>query len=204
MRPGLRALAPGEERYTVPGGGAIAVPVHAGDRVRMVDVEGLQRCELVAADDAGVVDPAILGAQGDGDARGPKQILSGASESARAVRSGLERRSIDLARARAVNLFGGESRPGDAVEFTLSRGGLLIVAAPGERWRPARKTLRRRSVSNGGRRGSRPRRLRACRPRPDRRDHQRHRSPVLKETIALARIDVAHAEIGPEKTRVRA
>ena len=75
MRPGT--LAPGEERYTVPGGGAIAVPIHAGDRVRVVDVEGMQACELVAADEAGAIDPAILGVRGDGDASGLKQILSG-------------------------------------------------------------------------------------------------------------------------------
>ena len=130
MRPG--ALPPGEERYTVPGGGAIAVAIHAGDHVRVVDVEGMQRCELVAADAAGAIDPAILGARGDSDARGLKQILSADGDGARSVRAGLERRGIDLAGARAVTLFGGKSRPGDAGEFTVSRDGLLIVAAPGE------------------------------------------------------------------------
>jgi aminomethyltransferase len=131
IEPGLRALALGEERYTVPGGGVIAVPIHPGDRVRLVDVEGMQACELVAADSAGGVDPAILGARGDGDAGGLKQILSENSESARTVRSGLERRGIDLAKARAVTLFGKDSRPGATGEFTVSRDGLLIVAAPG-------------------------------------------------------------------------
>ena len=129
MRPGMPA--PGEERYTVPGGGAVAVPIHAGDRVRVVDVEGMQRCEIVAADAAGAIDPAILGARGDSNAGGLKQILNTDSESARVVRSGLERRGVDLASARAVTLFGGDSRPGDAGEFTVSRDGLLIVAAPG-------------------------------------------------------------------------
>jgi aminomethyltransferase len=127
----MAALAPGEERYTVPGGGVIAVPVHAGDHVGAVDVEGMQRCEMVAADAAGAIDPGILGARGDSDASGLKQVLSGDSESARFVRSALERRGIDLATARAVTLFGGDSRPGDAGEFAVSRDGLLIVAAPG-------------------------------------------------------------------------
>jgi aminomethyltransferase len=130
-RPGLPPLAAGEERYTVPGGGAIAVPVHVGDQLRIVDVEGMQACEVVAADAAGVIDPSILGVRGNGDASGLKQILSGDSESARTVRSGLERRGIDLVRARAITLFGGDSRPGASDEFTVSRDGLLIVAAPG-------------------------------------------------------------------------
>ena len=115
----------------MPGGGAIAVPIHAGDLLRLVDAEGMQACELVAADVAGVIDPAILGARGDSDASGLKQILSGTSESARSVRAGLERRGIGLARARAVTLFGGKSRPGESAEFTVTRDGLLIVAAPG-------------------------------------------------------------------------
>jgi aminomethyltransferase len=131
LRPGVRSLAPGEERYTVPGGGAIAVPIHAGDRLRLVDVEGMQACELVAADATGAIDPAILGARGSSDASGLKQILSGMSESARSLRAGLERRGIDFARARAVTLFGGESGPGESAEFTVTRDGLLIVAAPG-------------------------------------------------------------------------
>jgi aminomethyltransferase len=132
IRPGMRALAPGEERYTVAGGGVIAMPIHAGDRLRLIDVEGLQRCELVAVDAAGLVDPGMLGVFGDGDARGLKQILSGDAESARMVRARLERRGIALAAARAIVLFGGESRAGDTAEFTVSRDGLLIVAAPGE------------------------------------------------------------------------
>ena len=130
-RPGVFTLAPGEERYTVPGGGAIAVPIHAGDRLRLVDVEGMQRCELVTADAAGVIDPAILGASGGSDAPGLKQILSGTSESARAVRVGLERRGIDLAKARAITLFGGESRAGDTAEFTVSRDGLCDRGSAG-------------------------------------------------------------------------
>ena len=107
------------------------MPIHAGDRLRLVDIEGMQPCELVAADQGGAIDPAILGVPGDGDARGLKRILSGNSESARSVRAGLERRGIDLSRARAVTLFGGESRPGIAAEFTVARDGVLVVAAPG-------------------------------------------------------------------------
>jgi aminomethyltransferase len=131
LRPGIRALAAGEERYTVPGGGVIAVAIHAGDHVRLVDVEGMQRCELVATDSAGIVDPAILGVRGNSEATDLKKILSGDSESERSVRLGLERRGIDLAAARAISLFGGDSRPGDAAEFIASRDGLLIVAAAG-------------------------------------------------------------------------
>ena len=115
----------------MPGGGAIAVPIHAGDRVRVVDVEGMQLCEMVAADAMGAIDASIIGARGDSDAGGLKRVLSGNNESARSVRAGIERRGVDLAAAGAVTLFGGESRPGDTSEFTVSRDGVLIVGAPG-------------------------------------------------------------------------
>ncbi|HKQ55127.1 MAG TPA: DUF1989 domain-containing protein, partial [Methyloceanibacter sp.] len=131
-QPGLRALASGEERYTVPGGGVIAVAIGAGDLVRIVDVEGMQACELVAADATGRLDPGILGVSSDREASGLKRALSADSESARSVRAGLARRGIDLAGARAVTLFGGESAPGSSVEFKVARDGILLIAAPAE------------------------------------------------------------------------
>ena len=131
VRPGALGLAQGEERYTAPGGGAITVSIRSGDRVRIVDVEGMQRCELVAADKFGSIDPGILAARGDGQASGLKQVLSGDSESAQMVRAGLARRGIDLARARSINLFGADSAPGSSAEFIAARDGILIVAAPG-------------------------------------------------------------------------
>jgi aminomethyltransferase len=130
LRPGA-ALSPGEERYTVQGGGVIAVPVFAGDRLRIVDLEGMQPCELVAADSAGMIDPAVIGARAGSDARGLKRALAADTESARIVRAGLKRRGIDLARARAVTLFGAESTPGTSAEFAVTRDGVLIAAAPG-------------------------------------------------------------------------
>src|SRR5262245_10873297 len=73
----------------------------------------------------------MLGVRGNSEAMGLKKILSGDSESARSVRLGLERRGTDLAATRAISLFGGDSRTGDAAEFVVSRDGLLIVAAAG-------------------------------------------------------------------------
>jgi aminomethyltransferase len=125
------ALAPGEERYTVQGGGVIAVPTYTGDRLRVVDLEGMQICELVAVDAAGNIDASIVGVRADGDADGLKRALVADSDSARTVRAGLARRGIDIARAHAVKLFGGNSLPGASAEFTVARDGLLIAAAPG-------------------------------------------------------------------------
>src|SRR5262245_54049791 len=130
-RPGTSALAPGEERYTVPGGGAIAVPIRAGDTLRVIDLEGMQRCELVAVDASGAADPSMLGERGGADAAGLKQILASGEASAGGVRAGLERRGVDLSKARAVTVFGGDSPAGSEANFAVARDGLLIAAAPG-------------------------------------------------------------------------
>ena len=57
---GLRAL-PGTERYMVEGAGAILILVEPGDRVRIVNDEGGQPCEIVATDVTGRVDAGMLG-----------------------------------------------------------------------------------------------------------------------------------------------
>ena len=45
-RPGLLSLAPGVERYVVPGRSARAIRIAGGDIIRLVNPEGGQPCEL--------------------------------------------------------------------------------------------------------------------------------------------------------------
>ncbi len=61
LRVGIRALPQGQERYVVRGGSALTVKLHAGDRIKLIDKEGLQPAELTATGDDGKADPAILG-----------------------------------------------------------------------------------------------------------------------------------------------
>src|SRR5215510_4742266 len=42
LRPGIPMLPAGTERYRVRGGGSVLVPVRAGDRFTVIDVEGGQ------------------------------------------------------------------------------------------------------------------------------------------------------------------
>ena len=52
-RPGLLSLAPGVERYVVPGRSARAIRIAGGDIIRLVNPEGGQPCELVCVADDG-------------------------------------------------------------------------------------------------------------------------------------------------------
>jgi hypothetical protein len=60
LRPGVRSLPPGFERYRIVGGGSLIVALAPGDKLRLVDPEGLQPCELVAFHLDGRAEPGIL------------------------------------------------------------------------------------------------------------------------------------------------
>ena len=132
LTPVSLALHSGLERYEVPGAGALLIPMDAGDRVTVINAEGGQRAELVAADARGRVDAGLLGTAANAGADGLRALLaSGQGAGLGGLRLGIERRGIDLATAPAVTLFGAESPAGDAAEFTFTDKGVLIVAAPG-------------------------------------------------------------------------
>ncbi len=131
IEPGLPALEPGVERYPVKGGGAVVVAIEPGDVLEVVDLEGGQPAELVLFAPDGREDAAAIGAKARHTPSGIQQILAGATADTQRVRAGLERRRLDIGRAKAVRLFGEESRAGETASFRASRETVAIVAAPG-------------------------------------------------------------------------
>jgi aminomethyltransferase len=127
---GLRAL-PGTERYMVEGAGAILILVEPGDRVRIVNDEGGQPCEIVATDVTGRVDAGMLGQSSSADAAGLKALLMSGDDSLARLRKGIAQRGIDLAQQGAIRLFGSATKAGADETFTVTRAGSLIIAAPG-------------------------------------------------------------------------
>ena len=136
LRPGVRSLAANVERHVVPGGGSVVVAVAAGDAVTLTDVEGGQPCEVSFADGKATFDVTALGVKPDGAAPGLKAMLASAREDARRTLAALRRRNIDLATAQSLTLFGRDGSPGASATFTVSRDGVLIVAAPGGEMAP--------------------------------------------------------------------
>ena len=127
----------GLERFEVPGGGAWLIALGAGDRVSVINLEGGQRAELIAADDQGRIDPQILGVGGNSDASGLKALLADARAPGLAgLRLGIEKRGINLAHAQAVTCFGAASPAGSEETLTASRDGVLIIAAPAAAMQP--------------------------------------------------------------------
>ena len=131
LEPGLPRFAPGTERYRVAGGGAVVLGLRAGDRLRLIDLEGRQRVELAAFTPGGTEDTAALGLASKGSARGIAMLLSGADAASRDVGAALSARGLPRSIAKAADLFQNESRAGESVELVAERECIAIVHAAG-------------------------------------------------------------------------
>ena len=132
LTPGAMAPNTGRETYQVQGSGAILIAIATGDRVTIANTEGGQCAELVTADETGRIDAGILGTNPNSDAGGLKALLTGDTGSGLGgLRLGLQRRQIDLSRSGAIALFDRTTPSGVSETFTVTRAGVLIVAAPG-------------------------------------------------------------------------
>ena len=129
--PSQFTLPAGTERYVVEGMGAALIPVSAGDEITIINTEGAQVCEIVAAGKAGKIDPAILDAPSNAKATGLQALLMGPDQSLRGLRMGLEARGIDLHDAQAVRLFTAQTQAKAEETLRVMRDGSVIIAAPG-------------------------------------------------------------------------
>ena len=134
--PGLPFLGTGTERYPIRGGGVTVIDLFLGDSIEIIDPEGLQRCEMVVFDRSGKENAASLGAKASGLGEDISRILSGKSDEARRVVSGLEKRCIELTECKAIHLFDGDSGPGERVTFTADQDAVCVIAAPGNDMSP--------------------------------------------------------------------
>lgn len=132
----LPNLPAGTERYLVRGGGAAVLAIAPGDRITVIDLEGRQPCELLAADAGGRVDPGLIGGKACGIADGLREILAGGAADARKVLAGLRRHNLDPGQGGAIRLFGGDSPAGARQEFVAGDAGVLVVGAPGAAMTP--------------------------------------------------------------------
>ena len=130
VEPRVFSMPPGTERYVVEGCGAILVRLETGDRVEVENTEGGQPAELVATGPDGASDPGLIDAAGQGAPTGLMALMQGTDQSLRSLRMGIEARGIDLATCDTVRIFDNSSPAGDKAEFTATREGVLIIAAP--------------------------------------------------------------------------
>ena len=131
LLPGVPTLDFGVERYVAEGGAATAFSLEPGDAVTLRDREGRQPAEIAAFAPDGSADTEALGVAAIGAAEGLKAILGSGDERSRSLAGSLQRRGLDIAAARSIDVLGGESRPGDVANFTVERPLVCFVAALG-------------------------------------------------------------------------
>ncbi|MEJ2059856.1 MAG: urea carboxylase-associated family protein, partial [Gammaproteobacteria bacterium] len=119
------------QRLWLAGGAATAVALEAGDRIAIVDVEGMQPVDVFAFDAEGRPNPAALGIKA---ARAASTALSayldGKSEQASALAMALREHGADAA-APGVALGEADNPPGTEVTLKAKQSVLVCIAAPG-------------------------------------------------------------------------
>lgn len=134
LRPGVRSLPAGTERYLVQGGQTVVVAVEAGDRIVITDLEGGQPCELVTLGPDGSANAGIIAVPAAGRGGASPPWCAGRAPSGFAAR--LKWEDLDLTKARAVRVFGSASPAGSAQEFRTERTGYLLASAPSDDMEP--------------------------------------------------------------------
>jgi aminomethyltransferase len=125
LLPGLVPREPGLETYWVRPGGVTAVRLAAGDRIDVVDRQGMQPAELT------VLGPkSALGVAQDAPATTVRALALGDGDGARAVLAVLAEHGVDPSAATAARLFGGRSPAGARESFTAVDAADVLVAAP--------------------------------------------------------------------------
>lgn len=134
MRPGVRTLPLGQERYQVRGGGTLAFKLSGGDRLRIIDMEGRQPCEIVAFGPNGRADHGLFGSYDDkalrqGSAEGTLNLMS---DPASGLSETLQRYGLSPDGMMSLDGFGPESRAKDTVELVAKDNATVLIAARGD------------------------------------------------------------------------
>ena len=130
--PGLPTLPIDTERYTIRGGGSQSLQIAEGDRIQVIDREGLQPGEILLFNSNGVSQAGFLGSKSGGSATGLQSIVKSQEKSAQRLDTILQRLGCDLNTAEVVHIFEEASPSGNTVNFVAECDGLLVVCAPGE------------------------------------------------------------------------
>ena len=129
--PGLKALPANTERYLIRGGGSLAITLNPGDKLEVINPEGLQTGEISVFDQQGRSDMGTIGAKANGRAEGFKQILVNQNVDTRSLQQALTQYGIDLAKAQSMQFFADQSPAGDSINFNASEFVYCLLAAPG-------------------------------------------------------------------------
>ena len=131
-QPGLGSHWLGRERYVVKGGALVVIPLEHGDRLELVDPEGLQSAHLFAFNSRGTSVTGSLGCAENTNTDALRRALQAGATGARRIAEKLQQHGVSLEKARAAALLQGESAMGNFTELQAADDCIVMIAAPGE------------------------------------------------------------------------
>ena len=139
LRPGVRSLPVGMERYRVAGGGSVVFRVYEGDCLQVVNVEGRQPAEILAFTD-GRCEAGMLDVEATGQGNGLIQILNSEDPLTKVFKAKLDKFELSLDNLQSLDFFGVDGQAGEQINFIPSADGTVIVVAPGDAMKPNEQT----------------------------------------------------------------
>ena len=140
LEPGLGSHWLGQERYVVRGGAVVVVPIMAGDRIEVVDPEGLQSALISAFNSEGQPITGSLGIATSTTGIELSRMLSIDTTGARKINKKLAEFDIDLSASSAAEALTGETEAGCRQTMVCEEEGILLVGAPGKPMRVDQQT----------------------------------------------------------------
>ena len=119
------------EKYTVKAQGLIGLDVYKDDKIKIINTEGGQICEVVAFDSLGENNQLIIGEKISGDANFTKYILTNSSDK-KILLEKLKKKKIDFNKTKSSNIFNYDSLAKETSSLVVQENGFIIFAAPGK------------------------------------------------------------------------
>ena len=128
---GSYSLPENIERYIVKAQGLIGLDIYRGDKIKIINTEGGQVCEVIVFDNLGKNNQSIIGEKINGDAKFTKYILTNSNDKILLLEK-LKKKKIDFNKTKSSNFFDHTSLTKETLNFVMQEDGFIIFAAPGE------------------------------------------------------------------------
>ena len=128
---GIYSLPENVERYIVKAQGLIGIDIFSGDKIKIINTEGGQICEVAVFDKSGKNNQSIIGKQNDGEAKFTKYLLTN-SDDKKILIDKLKKKKIDFKKTKSSNFFDNNTSAKEIIELIVQEDGFVILSTPGD------------------------------------------------------------------------
>ena len=127
---GSYSLPENFERYIVKAQGLLGIDIFNGDKIKIINTEGGQICEVVVFNNLGKNIQSIIGSKINNDANFIKYLLTN-SKDKEVLLTKLKNKKIDFNKAKSTNFFDISSNAKQEINLLSEEDSFIIFAAPG-------------------------------------------------------------------------